>query len=238
MATRGRAFGIIPARGGSKGVLRKNLHLLGGVPLLIWTLAAARRANLTSCLVTTDDDEIITAAIRYGVGFIRRGARLAGDDTPDLPVFQHVARAMNLRWQRTDIFVHLRPTAPFHGPEDINDVVSRLRAHATWSSIRSVRPVTQHPSKMYRLVGGLLRPYLTHGHAPNHPRQQLPTVWLAAGFVDAVRVPVVLQGSMEGTRIGAWPVEGERCVDLDTEEDFRLAEALAKRNDWHPGHIT
>src|SRR3954463_9570930 len=118
-ADRGRALAVIPARGGSKQVPRKNLKLLGGKPLIQWSIEAARAATeLDRCIVSTDDEEIaeVPRSLGADVPFLRP-AEYAQDNTPDLPVFQHA-----LRWleehegDRPAMVVHLRPTLPVREP--------------------------------------------------------------------------------------------------------------------------
>src|SRR5215207_6350228 len=120
-----RSLAIIPARGGSKGVPRKNLRLLGGRPLIQWSILAAQSARtLDRFIVSTDDPEIADAARSLGaeVPFLRP-AEFAQDDTPDLPVFRHALEwfAENEGYE-PDAVVHLRPTLSFR-PADLIDAV-------------------------------------------------------------------------------------------------------------------
>ena len=229
------ALGIIPARGGSKSVPRKNLCLLGGKPLIAYTILVAREAkSLDRVIVSTDDPEIAEAARAYGaeVPFLRP-AEIAGDDTPDLPVFQH---ALGVLWEteryRPDVLVHLRPTQPFRTAREIDEVVELL-LHTGADCVKSVRPVTEHPHKMYRLADDRLVPYsdteFRRQVGPDYPRQRLEPLYLSAGVVDAVRREVVEAGSTEGTQVVAYFADPTRYVNLDTLRDFEAAEALLAR---------
>ena len=226
------ALGIIPARGGSKSVPRKNLHPLGGKPLIAWTIESARRAtSLDRLIVSTDDAEIAAVARAWGaeVPFLRPAA-LAADDTPDLPVFQHALAALRERdGYAPDAVVHLRPTQPFRTAEEI-DAVVELLARTGADCVKSVRPVSEHPFKMYRLAGDRLVPYLDtperRRRGPDVPRQGLEPVYLSAGVVDAVRRAVVEAGSTEGERVVPWLADPSRYVNLDSLRDFEVAEAL------------
>lgn len=234
-ATQQVILGIIPARGGSKSVPRKNLYPLSGKPLIAYTILVAKEAkSLDRLIVSTDDPEIAEVARSYGaeVPFLRP-AEIASDDTPDLPVFQHALQAL---WEteryRPDVLVHLRPTQPFRTPREIDEVVDLLLGTGA-DCVKSVRPVTDHPHKMYRLAGNLLVPYLDTEFrrrvGPDYPRQRLEPLYLSAGVVDAVRREVVEAGSTEGDRVVAYFTDPARYVNLDAPSDFEAAEAMLSR---------
>jgi len=145
---------LIPARGGSKGIPRKNIKNLAGCPLIAYSIRAAREAEFVSrIIVTTDDPEIRKVARAYGaeVPFLRP-QELAEDDTRDLPVFQHV-----LNWLKTeenyrpDLVVQLRPTSPFRPPGLIDQAVRILVNNPGADSVRGVVPSKQNPYKMWKL---------------------------------------------------------------------------------------
>ena len=227
------ALGVIPARGGSKSVPRKNLKLLGGKPLIAWTIEAARAASeLDRCVVSTDDEEIAEVARAHGadVPFLRP-AEYALDSTPDLPVFQHA-----LHWlaehegYRPDLVVHLRPTLPFREAWQIDEVVRLLRETGA-DCVKSVYKEEHHPHKMWRMrPDGKLGPYedtpLWRRLGPDCPRQILEPAYWSAGLVDAFRREVVERGSTIGEVVVPYLVDPEPCVDLDTEHDFVIAEVV------------
>ena len=131
---------IIPARGGSKNLPRKNIRMLAGHPLIAYSIAAGLRSRLVQrILVTTDDEEISQIASHYGaeVPFLRP-ASLAGDETADLPVFQHVLDWLKVEEEyRPDIVIQLRPTSPIRPPGCIDEAVELLigtseRSFCTW----------------------------------------------------------------------------------------------------------
>ena len=233
-----RILGVIPARGGSKSVPRKNLHLLAGRPLVAWTIGAAlAAASLDRVIVSTDDAEIADVARALGaeVPFLRPGA-LAADDTPDLPVFQHVLAELAAREGYVpDAIVHLRPTQPLRRPGEI-DAVTRLWHESGADCVKSVRPVSEHPFKMYRLAGDRLAPYLDteerRRRGPDVPRQSLEPVYLSAGVVDVIRREVVEANSTEGPRVVPYFADPARYVNLDDARDFVLAEALMRALNW------
>lgn len=234
-------MGVILARGGSKGIPRKNINPLAGVPLIAHTIFAARDAkSLHRTIVSTDDEEIAEIARNYGaeVPFLRP-AGLAEDDTPDLPVFQHA-----LRWlekhegYRPDILVHLRPTYPLRMVEDIDAAVSLLM-ESDADSVKSVREVKEHPHKMWELEGNRLVPYLKTEFrrqvGPDYPRQKLEPLYISKGVVDVVRSEVVEAGSMTGDDVRPYFVDPVRTIDIDTPLDLQIAEALITELDFWKG---
>jgi CMP-N-acetylneuraminic acid synthetase len=241
MPDRVRALAIIPARGGSKSVPRKNLRLLGGKPLIAWTIIVARRAkSLDRVIVSTDDHQIAEVARSYGaeVPFIRP-PEIAADDTPDLPVFQHALRVLrDAEGYVPDVIVHLRPTQPFRTAEEIDEVVELVWRTGA-DCVKSVRPVSEHPFKMYRLERDRLVPYLDveerHRRGPDVPRQSLESIYLSAGVVDAVRREVVESGSTEGAWVAPYFADQTRYVNLDSPRDFEIAEAMFKVLNWGEG---
>jgi CMP-N-acetylneuraminic acid synthetase len=234
MPDRVRALGVIPARGGSKSVPRKNLRLLLGRPLIAWSIESAMAAKrLDRVIVSTEDWEIAEVARRYGadVPFLRP-AELAADDTSDLPVFQHALRALReAEGYMPDAVVHLRPTQPLRTAEEI-DVAVELWAQSGADCVKSVRPVTEHPFKMYRLAGDRLVPYFEteerRRRGPDVPRQSLEALYLSSGVVDVIRREVIEQGSTEGQRVVPYFTDPARYVNLDAPRDFEIAEALIR----------
>lgn len=238
MAERVRTLGLIPARGGSKSVPRKNLHPLLGKPLIAWSILSAQKAkNLDRLIVSTDDREIAEVATHYGaeVPFLRP-AEIAADDTPDLPVFQHALHALReADGYASDAIVHLRPTQPLRTAEEIDRVVE-LWVESGADCVKSVRPVGEHPFKMYRLRENRLVPYLDteerRRRGPDVPRQSLPPLYLSAGVVDVIRRQAVEAGSTEGSTVVPYFVDPSRYVNLDTPRDFLIAEALMRALGW------
>jgi CMP-N-acetylneuraminic acid synthetase len=227
-----RALAVIPARGGSKQVPRKNLKLLGGKPLIQWSIEAAQAATeLDRCIVSTDDEEIAEVARSLGaeVPFLRP-AEYAQDSTPDLPVFQHAIRWLHEHeGYRPAMIVHLRPTLPFREPRQIDEVVRLLRETAA-DCVKSVYKEEHHPHKMWKLHDGRLGPYedtpLWRQLGPDCPRQILEPAYWSAGLVDAIRTETVERGSTVGGIVVPYLVNPEPCVDLDNEHDFIIAEAV------------
>ena len=223
---------LIPARGGSKGIPRKNIKTLGGHPLIAYSIAAGLQAECQPrVIVSTDDDEIAAIARSYGAETpFLRPAEFAQDDTTDLPVFQHA-----LRWlaehasYSPEIIIQLRPTTPFRPVGLVDQAVHTLRDHPNATSVRGVVPSGQNPYKMWRLPqgeGGPMVPLLENefDEPYNMPRQQLPPTYWQTGHIDAIRAEVIRAGSMSGEVIYPLVIDAIYTVDLDNLLDWERAE--------------
>jgi len=237
MVTRSGVLALIPARGGSKSIPRKNVRLLGGLPLIAYSIEAARRAACVDrVVVSTDDPEIAEVARRFGaeVPFVRP-ADLADDHAPDLPVFLHA-----LDWladhdgYHPEAVVHLRPTSPLRPPTCVDGAVALLRSAPTVDSVRAVVPSGQNPYKMWRQQpDGVMVPLLTDAgpEGYNQPRQVLPPTWWQTGHIDVAWTTTLRdQQSMSGARIRPYPIDPVYTCDLDTELDW-------VRTEWQLAHL-
>lgn len=224
---------LIPARGGSKSIPRKNIRQFAGHPLIAYSIAAGLAAEMvTRLIVSTDDEEIAAIAREYGaeVPFLRP-AELAQDETPDLPVFQHA-----LSWLAEEenyipqIVVQLRPTSPLRRTDHIDQAVLRLIEHPEADSIRSVCIPFQNPYKMWRITeAGYLKPLLETNlnEAYNLPRQSLPEVYWQTGYVDAAWWETIMEkNSMTGELILPLLMGAEEWIDIDSPDDWLRAERL------------
>jgi YrbI family 3-deoxy-D-manno-octulosonate 8-phosphate phosphatase len=240
MVKRPEVLAVIPARGGSKGLLRKNIRDFAGFPLIAYSIAAGTEAELvTRTIVSTDDEEIAAVARQLGaeVPFLRP-AELAQDNTTDLPVFQQALKWLAEHEQYIpEVVVQLRPTSPIRPRGLVDDAVRLLLAHPKADSVRGVVIAGQNPHKMWRIdaAGGPMRPLLTvEGIAEpyNSPRQALPPVYWQTGHVDAIRPQTILEKeSMSGTVILPIAIEPRFTVDIDSLFDLQRAEWLV----YHAG---
>jgi len=228
---------IIPARGGSKGIPRKNIRPFAGYPLIAWSIAAARQSELvTRTLVSTDDTEIATIARVFGAETpFLRPAEFAQDQTTDLPVFEHAIQwlAENEDYH-PDVVIQLRPTSPIRPPGLVDKAIKTLLAHLDADCVRGVVPAGQNPHKMWRLPGGENAPMKNllemEGIAEpyNTPRQLLPPVYWQTGHVDAIRTTTILETrSMSGSVIYPLLIDPRYTVDLDNLYDWVKYEWVA-----------
>jgi len=228
---------LIPARGGSTGLPRKNLRELAGRPLVAWAARAALDAELVDRVVGSTDDEEIAAALRQAgveVPVLRPNA-LALDATPDVPVFLHMLGVLAEGGYEPDIVVNVRPTAPLRTADDLDGAIRALLDTPAARSVKAVSLVSDHPYKMWTLGSdGLLDPLLPawraeHGGDPDVARQSLRRVYRSSGAVDATWVKSLKETAMfHPGPVVAYVMDAERDVDIDTVDDFRRAEELIR----------
>ena len=226
---------LIPARGGSKGIPRKNIRNFAGYPLIAWSIAAAKQSELvTRIIVSTDDEEIAAVAREWGAETpFLRPAEFAQDKTTDLPVFEHALKWFeDVEGYRPDIVIQLRPTSPIRPHTMVDDAIRILLEHPDADCVRGVVPAGQNPFNMWRFngEGKPLNPLLTvDGIAEpyNAPRQILPPVYWQTGHIDAIRESTIAnKKSLTGDIIYPLVIDPKYTVDIDTLPDWAKYEAL------------
>lgn len=233
-----RVLGVVTARGGSKGIPRKNLRALGGKPLLKYTADAALDARrLSRVILSTDDIEIADLGRRCGldVPFLRP-AELALDDTPSIAVVQHAVRQMEQAGEYYDAVCTLQPTTPFRRAEHIDSCIHLLQT----TDVDSVTTVLAVPTKMnphwvyFQDDHGLLR-LCTGETEPVSRRQDLPPAYHRDGSVYVTRREVLmLQDSIYGNRLYGYQLNPDESVNIDTPADWLRAEQMLR--DVRSGH--
>jgi CMP-N-acetylneuraminic acid synthetase len=225
-----RVLGIIPARGGSKGIPRKNIKLLCGKPLIAYTIdAAARSTRLTRTIVSTEDTEIADVARSLGadVPFLRP-RDLADDTTPTLPVVLHAIETLEAEGESYDAVCLLQPTSPLRRPEDIDGCIDLLEASGS-DSVISVIPVPEpcNPHWVYmRSADG--RMSLSTGETePIARRQELPPAFHRDGSVYVTRTEVLVNGrSLYGVNVQGYEIPPRYSANIDTQTDWQVIEGL------------
>lgn len=223
-----KIIGVIPARGGSKAIPRKNLALLGGRPLIAHTADAARASRrLTRLIASTDDAEIASVAQGLGieVPFLRPPA-LAGDDTPMLDVLVDLLATLDQREQyRPDILVLLQPTSPFRRAEHIDGAIDLLTATGA-DSVVTVMDVPHHftPASLMLLDGDRLTAWIDGGSLR---RQDKPRLFARNGPAVVAARPGVLAGrTLYGPDTRGFVMSREESLDIDDRFDLEIAELL------------
>jgi len=224
-------LGVIPARGGSKGLPGKHLRQVRGRPLLAYTADAALASRrLTRVVVSTDDPAIAEAARGLGleVPFMRPAA-LAADNTPMLPVLQHAAAQAAGAGAPADVLVLLQPTSPLRTAEHVDAAIDLLEQSGADSVVTVVEvPHRDNPVSVLSLEGERLVPFLD-GPAPLR-RQDKPRVLARNGpAVLAVRTPVVEGGSLYGDDSRPLLMSAWESLDIDTQDDFDLLDFYLSR---------
>lgn len=228
-----RILGLIPARGGSKRIPRKNVVDLAGKPLIQYTIevarAAVKKGILDRVVVSTDDEEIAQVARKLGADVpFMRPTELANDTATDFDVCSHVVSELTKNGWAPTAIVMLRPTQPLRIVEDIVAVVAKFK-EGKYDSIRSLTKAEHHPYWMKKLDGDFAVPLMDLGKPDEKLRSQdLPPVYRLNGVVDIISVKNLGSGVMYGKKMGYILIDTHRSVDLDTPFDLFLAECALK----------
>lgn len=246
---------LIPARGGSTRLPRKNLAELGGRSLLVWTILQAQQADIFSQIaVSTEDDAIAEEARRCGAMVVERPTEYAADFAPDIGWLHHALETVRRTpsgGQRAvpDAFAILRPTSPFRSADTIRAAWAHLQHHGSWAvdSLRAVEPAKQHPLKMWVTAGALIQPFADwiqyqhepHPLAPVHsqPTQllfpvlaqnaSLEMAWSRVVMLDAdPRAPRGFGPTISGQRVLPWTMPGHEGFDINQPDDLVYAQWL------------
>ena len=215
---------IIPARGGSKGIPRKNIKLLGRYPLIAYSIAACQMSkNIDRVIVSTEDEEIASIARQYGaeVPFMRP-QEYSTDTSTDVDFLKHFFKNIE-----TPEVALVRPTTPLRSPHIIDEIVDLyFTKKEEISGLRSVNELNESPYKLFQIVEGYCRGFFKDFNGikqySNLPRQTFPMAYEANGHLDIVKRETVEKGTTFGTNIGAHI--GGSIVDIDSIEDFKYAE--------------
>jgi CMP-N-acetylneuraminic acid synthetase len=227
-----RVLGIIPARGGSKRIARKNLRLLGSKPLLAWAVELARAATSLKCLVVSSDDEEIldVARAHHAVMALRRPSEFATDTAPAIDYVRHALAGLEgTSGHHFDGVVILQPSSPFTLPEDVDATVRLLDESGADTAVSIVEVEhALHPAKFKVLRGDRLLPYLEDegGRMAAH---ELPRVYVRNGSVYATRRRVIEQGRIIGEDCRGYLMPRERSLDINEELDLEFAAFLLER---------
>jgi CMP-N-acetylneuraminic acid synthetase len=221
-------LGLIPARGGSKGIVRKNLASLGGRPLIEHTVKAAQRAQaMTEVWVSSDDDEILQVAAALGACTLRRPAVLADDQASAIDVVSHFLASLPRQVLDADpIIVYLQPTSPFRRERHIDEALAGMVRCGADAAV-GVVALSKSPFKAFCLDGDGRLLSLFDERQSNMRRQDLPTCYLPNGAIYAFRVSAFRTRAGFPSN-GAWPylMSDEDSIDIDSAQDLARAQAL------------
>ena len=230
MAFQGKpVIGLVPARGGSKGIARKNLASLGGRPLVAYAIQAGQGAGVVDrVVVTSEDAEIRTVAARLGADVIDRPAALATDDAGSDGVIAQAIDALGLPGDAW--IVLLQPTSPLRTAGHIDAVFARIDDAGAGGAISVLEPA-HHPMKAYVVDGDGHLTGMVGPDAPYRPRQSLPVAYLPNGALYVFMVNAFLKdGRIPSDRMIPFVMTAEDSIDIDTPADIARAEAaLARR---------
>lgn len=216
-----KVLGLIPARGGSKSIPRKNLVDLGGLPLIQWTVQAALGSSLTRVVVSTDSEEIATVSQSLGAEVpFTRPIELASDSTLSIDVVLHALDALG---EEFDAVMLLQPTSPFRTASDIDAAINTIDGA---SSVISVVPVDgTHPARMKFIESGLLIDPPFAETTENMPRQELRPMFIRNGAIYLTRTPEIRNRTFKGSLSRALVMSKERSINIDSFFELAIARA-------------
>ena len=220
---------IIPARSGSKGVKNKNLSLLGGYPLIAYSIAVAKMCEWERIIVSTDSEEYARIALKYGaeVPFIRP-SNISNDSATDHQFFKHAVEYFRQEEKHVpEYFAHLRPTTPLRHPSIIDQAIKRF-INSQYSALRSVNVMSDTSYKTFEVENEKLK-ILCSGsfdlESTTLPRQSFPVTYNPNGYIDIVKPTQFMDSnSLHGNKILSFVTD--HAYDIDTLDDFKILEIL------------
>ena len=226
---------IIPARSGSKGVTGKNIRLLGGHPLLAYSIAAAKAVkSIDRVIVSTDSVEYVRISKNYGAEApFLRPADLAADSSGDYEFFKHALDWLQVNEKyNPEYLVHLRPTTPFRDSSCIEAAIQTIKKNPEATALRSLHEMSESAYKTFEIDNGYTKPVFSDVldiEASNRPRQMFKTTYDANGYVDVIRTSYVLEHKkIHGDRVIAYVTP--RVYEVDVPEDFEYLEYLISKD--------
>ena len=230
---------IIPARGGSKSIPRKNLQHLVGVPLIAYSIDSAIRSELVDeVYVSTDDAEIAEISRSYGAKVIIRPESMASDTSRDNELLSHAIEHAFSDLHEDSLFIFLRPSHPLRNPATVNSAITLFSSNSQYDSLRSMKLSTEIPYKMWIINDeGTAIPVVESGYngvpdPSNAPRQELPKTYYQDGYVDIFPFKTVTKfGNTAGKKILPFVIN-EFSHDIDTFHDLELINERLEHFSW------
>lgn len=226
---------LIPARGGSKGVFKKNIRCLGGYPLIAYSIIASKLSSVIDrVIVSTDSEEIATIAEEYGaeVPFLRP-ADLAGDQSGDIGFVAHAIEWFHEKESEIPGYiVHIRPTTPLRDISIVDSAIRMIRNNPAATSLRSGHLASESPFKWFEINAQGYFESICKGlsnEQANDGRQKFPDVYIPDGYVDVIKTDFVIKNEiLHGNNMLGF--KSPVCVEVDTEDDFMMLEYQIEKN--------
>jgi len=230
-----KVIAIIPARAGSKGVLNKNIKILGGKPLIAHTIEVAKKSNLIDkIVVSTDSSNIAEISIKHGaeVPFLRP-KELSSDIALTYDVVKHCINFYESKNVIFDIILLLQPTVPFRKVEHINKSIEILKKNKSFNSVVSVVDVDgNHPLRMKTIENGFLKNYVEQHEENMIPRALLPKVYIRSGSIYCIRTKNFKnEGSLVSKKCAPLELKPQETINIDNYLDFDFCEYLINKNE-------
>jgi CMP-N,N'-diacetyllegionaminic acid synthase len=226
-----RVIAVIPARGGSKSVPGKNIRLLGGKPLLVWSIEVAQQVSeIDRVIVSTDDAEIASVSQAHGAEVYARPRHLATDEALVIDALKELLRTLRAEGEAPEWVILLEPTCPLRAPDDVRGCL-KLVIQGVYDSVATFKDAELNPHRAWRLIDGVPEVFIA-GAVPWLPRQKLPKAYQLNGAVYVFRANLLEQEtkSLLVGKLGAVLMPRERSQDIDDSVDFTIVEALLKKS--------
>lgn len=221
---------IIPARGGSKGLLRKNIRLLGGKPLIVYSIEASLKSEwIDATIVSSEDEEIMAVAEKYGAEVIKRPKYLAADLATSAAVVDNLLKKLKKAKRFYDILILLQPTSPLRDEQEVDRAIKTFIEHKEATALISVKNLIDNPYKYLKLNASGFLSGLVNDQLAFLPRQSLPMVFSQDGAIYIVKVSEFLKSkNFLTSRTIPFFLPSKKIIDIDFLTDFKKAERILK----------
>ena len=228
-----KILGIIPARGGSKGIKNKNIKNFCGKPLIYWTIKTALKSNLDNVIVSTDSFKIKKISEKYDISVpFLRPAIFAKDNSSSISVVKHALKFFFKKNISFDAVMILQPTCPLRTVNDINECISILKKNKKLSSVISLQEIKSFfPDRMKYLSKQklIINPKFAE-KTENLIRQKLRKIYIRSGLIYLSRVKNILEeDSIQGKNSYGYITPLNRSYNIDDINDFKIAELVKKK---------
>lgn len=216
-----RVLAIIPARGGSKGLARKNVIDLAGKPLIAWTIEASTNSKyITRTIVSSEDSEILSVSKKYGIEVVERPPDLASDDATSESVVKHVLDYLRLKNEEYDVLILLQPTSPLRTSSDIDNALAvKLETNAT--AVISITESDNKILKSFKYANNGFLEGIANNSYPFISRHKLPKTYLSNGALYIVDIGEFMKNcSFLTDKTIGYLMDNSKSVDIDTQEDL------------------
>lgn len=225
---------IIPARGGSKGIPRKNLVPIGGYPLLAWSVRQALNCDkIQSVWVTSDSEEILEVARIYGSNCIKRPSNFAVDSSSSEEAWLHAVDFLESKGINPRLIVGMQPTSPIREPSDLSDAITHLLDNRL-DSLLSVSPVDDYFA--WEMSGAITARSINYDYRNRQRRQEIKETFIENGSFYVFKTSVLKEFQNRlGGRIGVFKMPRHKMFQIDEFEDINLCEAIIKGFNYEIG---
>ena len=225
-----RVIAVVPARGGSKSVPGKNLRLVGGKPLLRWSIDVAKQVSeIDRVIVSTDDESIASVGRDAGAEIYERPAHLATDEALVIDALKDLLGRLRREGEEAEWIVLLEATCPLRVPEDVRKCLGII-LEGDYDSVATFKDAELNPHRAWRIVDGVPETFIS-GVVPWLPRQKLPQAYQLNGAVYVARASLLAgqTASLLVGKVGAVVMPRERSQDIDDSIDFTIVESLLEK---------